>query len=141
MIDVFVEYPGKWAVLEGQDKKFIGRVLTVEDELDLNSEIKLQPVFEYMSGLVETENGIGRQVLLNPYDICTTFETPLRFKAGYFSLYVLFEDMDPADKREYEKVVSKGVAIALQARAQKSGISLHSTMPQAQGNNPLIFSK
>jgi hypothetical protein len=143
MIDVFVDFPGTWVVLANSNEKYIGRVVSsVEDDLDLDSELKVQPVFEYMSGLVQTENGgIGRQVLLNPYDLCTSFNTPVRFKAGNFSSYCRFDEMDPADRREYEKVVAKGVAIAFQARAEKSGLSLSATMPQQSNSNPLIYNR
>ena len=141
MIDIFVDYPGIWAVFSGPDGKYIGRQKNVNKYIDLNEEIKLQPVFSYMSGLVETENGIAMQVLLNPFDLFVSFNSPVFFRRGCFTSYSRFDEMDPADRREYEKVVAKGVVIAEQSRAQKSGISLASTMPQDPNNGPLIFSK
>jgi len=136
MIDVFVEYPGVWALFEGPNGKYIGRYRNVNKFIDLSEEVKLQPVFEYMSGLVETENGIGRQVILNPFDLFVSFNSPVFFRKGYFNCYCKFSEMDPADRWEYDKVVAKGVSIAEQSRALKSGIELAHTMPK---DSPIIF--
>lgn len=136
MIDIFVEYPGVWGLFQSPNEKYIGRYRNVNKFIDLNQEVKLQPVFEYMSGLVETETGIGRQVMLNQFDLFVSFNSPVFFKRGYFTCYCKFSEMDPADRWEYEKVVAKGVYLAEQSRAQKAGIELASVMPK---DSPIIF--
>jgi len=125
MQDIFDEFPGKWAIISTSAGKLIGRIIK---ETENFQEVILQPVFDYMPQLIRQNNGgIGKDVLVLPFDICTSLNTCLH--VYNLSSILLFDELNPDDKSQYEKTVRKGAEIARQARAIKSNLIFTNHMP------------
>ena len=117
MTDLFEEYPGKWAVITTHTGKIIGRVIEENEK-----EMKVQPAFEYSPRLVQQGSGLGKDVIVIPYDLFATLDSVVRIRG--VSTICWFDELIDIDRSQYEKVTRQGAEIALETKALKSNIIL-----------------
>ena len=142
MEDIFQEFPGLWAVVVyGQNQKCIGRILhdagldpSVDQQIDAadkeafeTGHVVMQPIYEYHSALVPTQDGnLSREVLAFPFDLCSNIESKISIKP---TLITWFDRLEVHDAQQYKNVVLKADEMRQATNVQKSGIVRATQMP------------
>jgi hypothetical protein len=125
-----------WIVLKSMGGGFLGKLPegtpreAVIDALSQGDCITLEPCFDFMTPMrpIQAPGGgiaYSRDPVVAPFDF-TTYPTPVSVK-GFVVMFC--GDLQGNDKQLYKSFVEKGLDLALNARAQASGLSLSSQMP------------
>ena len=117
MKSVFEEYPGDWVMITTSSTRYIGRIICSDGK-----ERILQPVFECFPQMEMNQGGIGRDLLVLPFDMCVSMNTKIRI--SNHNTIVYFDDFDNEDRRIYEEKTELAANMAMAGRAQRAGISL-----------------
>ena len=123
-----------WAVVKVAGGQYIGcfnkhnSVTSALKQVDEGGRIFMKPAFEFQMMMKPTHNGIQRQPLTVPVNVCMgevgvwLWPTSISF----------FDDMDDVDKKSHHSLMEAALKDIMVSRAAASGIDLTGKMP----NNP-----
>lgn len=138
---------GIWALIFTAGARYVGKVMSVSlkdeelvintlEKLDTGVALKLMPAFDLSIQMIPIPIGPGkmamqREVSAGPVGL-TLDEAPVYMVASSIQF---FDDMKPADKARYKRLVEQAVALCINARLQESGLTTAQDIPGGPSRN------